>query len=328
MEDSPYGLPPGAADEDLDADLLRERMYVSSPNGQSHIFGMYVLVEGELANGMPMWRQLGGERWLYSDNHGRWTIGGAKARNVNFQNSSGFVYCSAKHQGSLPDEVSIGKWMRHDEETGKWCLDEEITVSNEFQCPEIYDGRRGRNRGRGRGKEAKGRGKGKDGAGRGRGAAPTKKKQGGMTRNARDLYFTPRQREEPPPEQPQQAQPTQQPQRAEPRSRQQQQQQEQQRAQQEGGGRRQRRPAAKERVEKHWTRAKALRTLGVTTSPGEPPLTPKDLRRAYRRAAMRSHPDRRQNHGREEDAKRRFQDVRDAFEFLQSGGAPMMSDMF
>jgi len=53
-----------------------------------------------------------------------------------------------------------------------------------------------------------------------------------------------------------------------------------------------------------------------------------DLRRAYRRAAMRSHPDRRQNHGREEDAKRRFQDVRDAFEFLQSGGAPMMSDMF
>lgn len=59
-------------------------------------------------------------------------------------------------------------------------------------------------------------------------------------------------------------------------------------------------------------RATALACLGL---PAE--ATSEEVRRAYKQAALRCHPDRQHNHGSEEDAKRRFQEVREAFELLQ-----------
>eukprot|EP00927_Polykrikos_kofoidii_P072200 TRINITY_DN68344_c0_g1_i1.p1 TRINITY_DN68344_c0_g1~~TRINITY_DN68344_c0_g1_i1.p1 ORF type:complete len:726 (+),score=108.71 TRINITY_DN68344_c0_g1_i1:122-2299(+) len=47
--------------------------------------------------------------------------------------------------------------------------------------------------------------------------------------------------------------------------------------------------------------------------------SPEELRSAYKRAALRWHPDRRQNHGKEEVATQRFQEAREAFEFLSNG---------
>ena len=43
-----------------------------------------------------------------------------------------------------------------------------------------------------------------------------------------------------------------------------------------------------------------------------------ELRSAYRRAAMESHPDRQQNHDRQDEAKRLFQRVKDAFDLLNA----------
>ena len=76
-----------------------------------------------------------------------------------------------------------------------------------------------------------------------------------------------------------------------------------------GGGPPPRRPRAQ------MTRGKALRWLGFVAMQSP---TGEELRHAYRRAALKWHPDRRQNHGREEFAKLRFQQVRDAYEFLEA----------
>jgi len=64
------------------------------------------------------------------------------------------------------------------------------------------------------------------------------------------------------------------------------------------------------------TRPSALACLGITCI-GNPTL--EDVRRAYKQAALKWHPDRQQNHACPEEAKNRFQEVRAAFEFLQAG---------
>jgi len=64
-------------------------------------------------------------------------------------------------------------------------------------------------------------------------------------------------------------------------------------------------------------RSQALFTLGLDTCPGKR-ATLADLRSAYRRAAMESHPDRIQNHARQDEAKELFQKVKEAFDYLTS----------
>jgi len=271
--------------------LQKERLYVSSPNGQAHIFGMYVLLEGEFANHMPLWRQLGGERWLYSDSLGRWTIGGSRAREQDFQGSSGFVYCKEVHGGALPDEVGEGQWMRFDEDTKQWLRDEEITVTDSFIAYEPVGRRRKEKKGRGKGKS-----KEKGGSGRGAGRGTKRTPLAGRTRGGHSLFMDglgggPARQ---PPPQPQQ---------------------QQQRASQ---GARPQRPSSSSQSAGGvlLNRGKALRCLGL--KPADQPGA-EEVRRAYRRAAMIWHPDRRHNHGREEEAKKRFQAIRTAYEFLQSG---------
>jgi len=63
-------------------------------------------------------------------------------------------------------------------------------------------------------------------------------------------------------------------------------------------------------------RSKSLWLLGL--DPYANP-TSADLRTAYRKAAMESHPDRQQNHAREAQAKELFQQVKDAFDHLSKG---------
>merc|ERR1712118_340248 len=60
------------------------------------------------------------------------------------------------------------------------------------------------------------------------------------------------------------------------------------------------------------TRERALACLGLESVPELA-----GVRKAYRQAALRWHPDRRLNHGCEEDAKQRFQEAKEAFDYLQ-----------
>jgi len=68
------------------------------------------------------------------------------------------------------------------------------------------------------------------------------------------------------------------------------------------------------------TRPAALARLGLSGRP-ESDLTAEELKRAYKKQALRWHPDRQQNHGCAEEAKQQFQEVRAAFELLQTAAA-------
>eukprot|EP00929_Paragymnodinium_shiwhaense_P088797 TRINITY_DN49102_c0_g1_i1.p1 TRINITY_DN49102_c0_g1~~TRINITY_DN49102_c0_g1_i1.p1 ORF type:complete len:1122 (-),score=242.06 TRINITY_DN49102_c0_g1_i1:161-3526(-) len=69
------------------------------------------------------------------------------------------------------------------------------------------------------------------------------------------------------------------------------------------------------------TRPAALACLGLTGKT-ESEVTSEDLKKAYKKQALRWHPDRQQNHGCAEEAKQRFQEVKAAFDLL---AAPAMS---
>jgi len=60
-------------------------------------------------------------------------------------------------------------------------------------------------------------------------------------------------------------------------------------------------------------RTKALACLGLDAN-----ASPEEIRKAYKQAAMKWHPDRRQNHAQPEEAKQRFQEIRAAYDTLQA----------
>eukprot|EP00931_Biecheleriopsis_adriatica_P101565 TRINITY_DN7667_c0_g1_i1.p1 TRINITY_DN7667_c0_g1~~TRINITY_DN7667_c0_g1_i1.p1 ORF type:complete len:854 (-),score=201.86 TRINITY_DN7667_c0_g1_i1:109-2670(-) len=162
------GLPQASSlqfDESEEEEEL-ERLYVSSPNGQSHCFGMYVLVREEKGNGFPVWRQLGGERWLYSDQMGRWTVGSSKVRESNFQCSAGFICHQSQHNGAMPHEMKAG-WCRWCDEKNRWRKDDCITVASEYVEEVLAPPRRSaRGKAAAKRRSARGRGSSAKGAGR------------------------------------------------------------------------------------------------------------------------------------------------------------------
>lgn len=279
MESEQTGFPHDGSLEDESNTL-----YVSSPNGQEHCFGKYHMVKDLDANGQPVWMQLGGERWLYSDTNGRWNIGSRKVKERNFQCSAGFIYCGEPHHGTAPDMVAPGSWIRWDEEAKQWCQDEAIIVSPNFEevaAPRWNGGRKKQLRAglRGSCKGARGR------KGRGRGAPLPTRSEGRAPAGPE-----PQPRPEKPRPRARPAEPSRTP-----------------------------APGAAS-LKGQLTRAKALRRLGLSEVKYP---TAEDLHRAYRQAALRWHPDRRQNHGQEARAKQKFQEARDAFEFLKAATDPL-----
>jgi len=83
---------------------------VMALNGQQECAGTYVLVRDELPNGRPVWKQQDGERWLYYSNFGTWTIGGVRAKEKNFDCSTGWLYNKA--EGVRMPYEAPGQWLR------------------------------------------------------------------------------------------------------------------------------------------------------------------------------------------------------------------------
>lgn len=59
------------------------------------------------------------------------------------------------------------------------------------------------------------------------------------------------------------------------------------------------------------TRQEAIANLGLADD-----ISTEEVRKAYKQVALRWHPDRRHNHGNEEEATRRFQEAKEAFDFF------------
>jgi len=68
------------------------------------------------------------------------------------------------------------------------------------------------------------------------------------------------------------------------------------------------------------SKPKALKLLGL--GPAQR-ISSEELRKAYRQQALKWHPDRPQNHGREEEANKKFLEIRESFEFMQACMEPL-----
>lgn len=259
-------------------------LYVSSPNGQTGCFGMYEIVKDELANGLPVWRQLGGERWIYTDLVGRWSIGSSKVKEKSFQCNSGFIVTEKPHAGVMPHQMLSVKWVRFDEEKKAWRKDEDITIASEYVEEELFPRRKQQAKGRGRGRS-------KAAAGRGRGGRKRDAKQQAK-QDAKQAEEKPEVKSETPASA----------------------------STSEASRATSSRPQLPlfpplPREVGRLSRTAALHCLGFGVA-AHPTL--EELRKAYRQQALQWHPDRLANHGQEQSAKHRFQELRDAFEHLQA----------
>lgn len=84
------------------------RLHVSSPRRHCEKSGYYLLVDEQLANGQPVWRQAGGQFWIYSSISGEWYI--AESSNViriggNFSCSVGGVRNPGGHGNIMPHDL-------------------------------------------------------------------------------------------------------------------------------------------------------------------------------------------------------------------------------
>lgn len=104
---------------------MPEVLHIYSPNGQQRCAGEYARVPGEAANGQPVWRQAGGDFWLYSGAKGMWIVGGADAKEKGFRCSHGNLFCRTLHTGNTPDKVS-GTWSRLERDS--FVDDDDISV--------------------------------------------------------------------------------------------------------------------------------------------------------------------------------------------------------
>lgn len=85
---------------------------IPSP-GLESLCGAYELILGEAANGMPVWRKVGGDYWFFSCIDSSWGIGGTDVKEKKFKCSLSFIY-SAVHNGSMPHKME-GSWNRWDD---------------------------------------------------------------------------------------------------------------------------------------------------------------------------------------------------------------------
>eukprot|EP00746_Dinoflagellata_sp_MGD_P085342 gnl/MRDRNA2_/MRDRNA2_33787_c0_seq1.p1 gnl/MRDRNA2_/MRDRNA2_33787_c0~~gnl/MRDRNA2_/MRDRNA2_33787_c0_seq1.p1 ORF type:complete len:953 (+),score=145.64 gnl/MRDRNA2_/MRDRNA2_33787_c0_seq1:58-2859(+) len=91
-----------------------QALHVSIPSpGLEALRGEYELILGEAANGMPVWRKVGGDYWFFSCIDSSWGIGGTDVKEKKFKCSLSFIY-SAVHNGSMPHKME-GSWNRWDD---------------------------------------------------------------------------------------------------------------------------------------------------------------------------------------------------------------------
>mmetsp|Transcript_22169 Transcript_22169/g.61382 ORF Transcript_22169/g.61382 Transcript_22169/m.61382 type:complete len:1225 (-) Transcript_22169:123-3797(-) len=109
-------------------------LQVHSPNVHKACEGEYML-SSEEANGAPLWKKSGGNRWLYTGTDGKWYVGGMHSRRLNFLCSSGFVCSCRPHGGRTPDRIE-GAWEAGDGR--QWHTDCDILVTVLVETPAAH----------------------------------------------------------------------------------------------------------------------------------------------------------------------------------------------
>eukprot|EP00927_Polykrikos_kofoidii_P031002 TRINITY_DN26664_c0_g1_i1.p1 TRINITY_DN26664_c0_g1~~TRINITY_DN26664_c0_g1_i1.p1 ORF type:complete len:695 (-),score=111.97 TRINITY_DN26664_c0_g1_i1:103-2088(-) len=116
------------------APVISESVFMFSPSNMQRCAGRYELLRNEEVNGFPIWKQRGGNRWLYCGRSSRWYVGGMKEKNLNFECSRGIAR-SPLVRGRVPMPYGFaGCWevLVH----GTWHEDVDIRFSSEE--PELH----------------------------------------------------------------------------------------------------------------------------------------------------------------------------------------------
>lgn len=104
-------------------------LYLTSPNGQQKLGGLYRLLEGKLSKGLPIWKRIGfgQEAWIYSGPNGRWYVSNNKVVEQNdFQCGRGLI-SSLEHRNLLPVMLEEDSWQYKDQYG--WNKDLQISFS-------------------------------------------------------------------------------------------------------------------------------------------------------------------------------------------------------
>ncbi|CAJ1395689.1 unnamed protein product [Effrenium voratum] len=92
-------------------------LYLSSPNGQQKLGGLYRLEEKH-KNGLPVWKRQGegAEAWIYSGPNGRWYVSGNKAvEESDFQCGRGLLASCGEHRNLMPPMLEEDSWQYKDQ---------------------------------------------------------------------------------------------------------------------------------------------------------------------------------------------------------------------
>ncbi len=96
-------------------------MTVVSPNYQRVRGGIYEFVVARTKNGLPVWKQVGGDNVIYNNSQHKWLIG----PEAEMEAEKGGIWSKEQHGGCLPHKVA--KWL-YSKDAG-WKDDEDIKVS-------------------------------------------------------------------------------------------------------------------------------------------------------------------------------------------------------
>lgn len=124
-EDADAAASEGAAAE------TASTLYVASPTNLQRFAGRYVIVPDRRPNGYPLWKQIGGERWLFRGRTARWYLGGPKEKNVKFECSRGLLRSARSEEHEHTPDTTGGVWQTFT----SGCWEEDASVSVGMRAP-------------------------------------------------------------------------------------------------------------------------------------------------------------------------------------------------
>lgn len=105
--------------------LIPEILFLKSQQNLQRFGGRYQLRRGEKPNGVPLWKQSGGDRWIFGSRNGRWYLGGSKEKSDGFECSRGLIRSYASHRGlRMPCNMQDWQVFVH----GTWSLDNSVEI--------------------------------------------------------------------------------------------------------------------------------------------------------------------------------------------------------
>jgi len=112
--------------------VVPPKLSLQAPPRWQRFGGLYTLVSELKANGHPVWKKDGEDRWLYTTTAGSWMFAdGDEERKLggSFKTNNGLIGSGAEpHGGTLPHLIT-GPWLSYQMHGNTWMNDDSVKVS-------------------------------------------------------------------------------------------------------------------------------------------------------------------------------------------------------